>query len=92
MTDLAAACPGGAVRISGSQEVIRAEVIHAVREEMALHLPDILLRRTDLGTLGDPGDDAIRECATILATELNWTPDRTEREIRDARAIYRLAP
>jgi glycerol-3-phosphate dehydrogenase len=89
---LARSLPGGEARITGSREVIRAEVVHAVREEMALHLTDVLLRRTDLGSLGDPGDSAIRECADIMAGELGWTAERTARELDGARAAYRLAP
>ena len=78
--------------IAGSEEVIRAEVVHAVREEMALHLTDVLLRRTDLGTLGNPGELAIRECADLMAMELGWTPERTGKEIQEAQSIYTLAP
>lgn len=89
---LARTVAGADTRIAGSGDVIRAEVIHAVREEMALSLSDVLLRRTDLGSLGNPGNSVIRDCAEIMAAELGWSPERAAREMDEARSIYRLAP
>lgn len=57
----------------------RAEIAYAVREEMAVHLTDIVFRRTDLGTGGHPGPKALQEAAVLAANELGWD-DRTRRE------------
>lgn len=51
---------------------IAAEVVYAVRNEMALTVDDILFRRTGLGTIGTPGDDAIRRVAELMGKELGW--------------------
>ncbi|MFS8609877.1 MAG: hypothetical protein LOD94_18090, partial [Gammaproteobacteria bacterium] len=56
----------------------RAEVAHAVREEMACHLSDIVFRRTDLATGGHPGR-ALQEAAALAARELGWD-EATRRE------------
>ena len=74
--------------VDGSEEVTRAEVLHAVREESAVHLADVVLRRTDLGTLGHPGRAALEECATIMARELGWDTVRTAREVEEAERCF----
>ncbi len=62
---------------------ILAQVVFAVRDEMARTLPDIVLRRTGIGTLGNPGEDVLRKVAQIAAKELQWSPERIEKEISD---------
>ena len=52
----------------------------AVRDEMALHLSDAVLRRLDLGTAGVPDAAALDTVAAVLAAELGWSPDRTAAE------------
>ncbi|MHC4435705.1 MAG: glycerol-3-phosphate dehydrogenase/oxidase, partial [Planctomycetota bacterium] len=51
-------------------QVLRAEVVKALREEMAVTLADVVLRRTDLGTGSYPGDLALTACAHLVAHEL----------------------
>lgn len=58
-----------------------AQVVHAIREEMACTLMDILIRRTGIGTLGHPGKEALETIAEIAAKELKWNKERTESEI-----------
>jgi len=77
--------------LPGSDEVIRAQVLHAVREEMAQTLADVVLRRTDLGSAGDPGDPALRETAAIMARELQWPESRIGEEIDLVRVLYEPA-
>lgn len=62
---------------------IMAEVIYAVREEMARTLSDIVMRRTGIGTLGNPGENILRKVASIAARELNWDANKIEKEISD---------
>jgi glycerol-3-phosphate dehydrogenase len=72
--------------------VLRAEVVHAAREEMVETLADVVFRRTDLGTAGHPGDDALRECAALAAEELGWDDGRAARELADVRSAFPTAP
>jgi glycerol-3-phosphate dehydrogenase len=67
--------------VPGSEEVLRAEITHGVREEMACRLTDVLVRRSDLGALGSPGKEALVACADIMAAELGWDEDRRSREL-----------
>jgi len=76
--------------IPGSSEVIRAEVVHAVRRECAFHLADVVLRRTDLGTLGHPGRAALTACADIMGAELNWDAATKRREIEAVEKRYQF--
>jgi len=60
---------------------IAAEIVHAVRHEMAYTLDDVLFRRTGLGTLGSPGRDAVARVADIMGKELGWDAAVRTREI-----------
>lgn len=95
--DRIAYCAGeepSATKRVGDSNVLRAEVTHAVREEAAVRLGDVVFRRTDLGTAGDPGDAAIDECCQMMATELEWGIDRRDQELAAVRRVFsnRAAP
>ena len=76
------------MELSSACQVTRAEIRHAVTSEMAVHLTDAILRRTEAGSAGHPGNDALRAAASIMSEELNWSPTRTEEEIIDAQHAY----
>ncbi|MDZ7295342.1 MAG: glycerol-3-phosphate dehydrogenase/oxidase [candidate division KSB1 bacterium] len=75
--------------VHGAGEVLQAEVVHAAREEMACTLSDALLRRTDLGSAGYPGDEPVVSCANLMAKELRWSPQRLAKETDEARRACR---
>lgn len=75
-------------RISPEVPVLRAEIVHAVRQEMALTLTDVVVRRTPLGAAGHPGPAVARTCAKILETELHWTAGRVSDETESLRSFY----
>ena len=85
---LAAGTPELARTLPGSP-VLAAEVVHAVRQEMALTLGDVALRRTDLASAGAPPPEALYEAASLMAGELGWSRSRTLAEV--ARVQSRLA-
>ncbi|MEW6001523.1 MAG: glycerol-3-phosphate dehydrogenase/oxidase [Nitrospirota bacterium] len=74
--------------VDGSDEVLRAEILNAVQNEMALKLSDVVLRRTDLGSAGNPGKKALREAAKIMAEALGWNEERIDKEIEEVTAVY----
>ena len=45
--------------------VLGAEVVHAVRHEMAVKLMDVLRRRTDLGKVGLRNEHVVRQAAAL---------------------------
>jgi glycerol-3-phosphate dehydrogenase len=71
--------------------IIKAQVIYAVREEMAQKLTDVVFRRTGLGTLGDPGKASLQTCASLMADELGWDAQRTQRELMEVGELFRPA-
>jgi glycerol-3-phosphate dehydrogenase len=68
--------------------VLEAETRHAVREEMAQKLSDVILRRTELGSAGQPSRTHLHLCAEIMAQELGWDSKRVETEIREVNEYY----
>jgi len=79
-------------RTVGSSTVMAAEVVHAVRAEMAQRLGDVVFRRTDLGTGEHPGATALSQCATLMAQELGWDEKRRCQEIRLVEMAFPRAP
>ncbi len=74
--------------LSDTAPTIGAEVVHAMREEMAVKLSDVIFRRTGLGTIGYPGDSAVSRVAEIVAGELGWDEERITEEIREVKGRY----
>jgi len=71
-----------AAPLNGDGEML-AQVIYAIRNEMALTLKDIIFRRTGLGTLGHPGDTVLKKIADTAARELKWDEKRKKTEIKE---------
>ena len=88
VADLARTHPELSGRLAGDSPVIGAELLWAVRHEMAETLVDAVVRRTPLGALGDPGDTAAEAAAQILAAERRWTADRKQHELEDLKKFY----
>lgn len=76
-------------RVSFHSSVLKAEVIHAIRKEMAQTLKDVVFRRTELGTLGYPGREALEACASLMAAELGWDQSRINFEIEEVEKTYK---
>ncbi len=74
--------------LNGYAEAITSEIYYAVREEMAVTLSDILLRRTDIGSGSCPQEETLRQVAAIAGKELGWDAARTQAEIDDLKAVY----
>ncbi len=74
--------------LSSTSPLIRAEVVHAVRAEMACTLADVALRRTELGAPGQPDATCLQACADLMAVELGWDRARTNQEIAQVRAAF----
>jgi len=91
ITDLMATAQRGPVlmqRPSDRTPDIMAQVDYAVEREMALTLPDVMLRRTGLGTLGEPSLDTIETVAQRMASHLDWNSQRFDDEVEAMRDRY----
>ncbi|MBN1634953.1 MAG: hypothetical protein JW920_00470, partial [Deltaproteobacteria bacterium] len=63
---------------------ILAEVIYAVRKEMAVTLSDVVFRRTGIGTLGNPGTQVLERIVDVMAHELKWNRAKKNTEMEMA--------
>jgi hypothetical protein len=63
-------------------------VQHSVHEEMAAKLGDVVFRRTELGSAGHPGDDAVAFCANVMSTELGWNRAHLQRELDEVTQAF----
>ncbi len=93
--------PPGAERIAPQVPLLRGELRYLVEREMAVHLADVVVRRTGLGWFG--GDDAVRalvEIAAEMATVCGWSVEEKQEEIEDCwresywydRELYKMEP
>jgi hypothetical protein len=55
---------------------------------LVVHLADVLLRRTDIATGAPASNTALRQCATIVASELAWSATRISDELSRTRALF----
>ena len=86
--DLTASRPEWRTRIAPDSPVIGAQLVRAARSEMALTLADAVVRRTPIGALGCPADDALERAAAIVGAELGWSPARRSKEVEGVRNFY----
>jgi glycerol-3-phosphate dehydrogenase len=69
--------------IAAAPGYLRVEVAYAVAAEGALHLEDILARRTRIAIeYSHRGVDCAREVADIVAPVLGWTAADVDREVQ----------
>jgi glycerol-3-phosphate dehydrogenase len=67
----------------------RASVQDAIRDEMALTLADVVMRRTDLGVFGPPPSETLDSVSREMATALGWSEEKRLAEIASLSRVYR---
>jgi glycerol-3-phosphate dehydrogenase len=71
---------------------VPAQIGFAVREEMALTLEDVVMRRTSLGQFGRPSPQALAQVTGLMTAELGWSAERQQKEIAALDRLYAVAP
>ena len=89
--ELSRSRPEWCARLADDSPVIGAELVWAARHEMADTLCDAVLRRTPLGALGYPGDQAAARAAAVMGEERGWSDTRTRDELETLRHFYEVA-
>ena len=74
--------------LSPTCAVTHGEILHAVRHESALTLVDAMTGRTEAGTSGHPGAEALSSAAAVMAVALAWSPGRVATEIARVNELY----
>jgi len=82
LTDLAP------MNVSGD---VPAQILFSVREEMAMTLEDLVMRRTGIGQFGRPAPELLVQLAAAMGAELGWSPARQQDEIDRVNRLYRIA-
>ena len=73
----------------GATGTVTAELTHAVEHEMAVHLQDVILRRTDMGSGAHPGRLAVDQAAAAMQSLMAWSDERRHAEIADTEQALR---
>ena len=82
LLDMIKSSPELAHPLEGAPEYLKIEAIYAALHEGALHLDDILARRTRISIeTWDRGLAAAPEVARLVAPILNWEPADVDREV-----------
>lgn len=74
-------------RISGAQRHSALEIDWIVRQEMVVHLSDIVFRRTTMAIEGLLTIQGLREIGAIAAAALQWDTQRLAKEIDEVVAL-----
>lgn len=68
--------------IPGADDYLKAEVVYAVRDEGAMHVEDVLVRRTHINfEVQDRGKEAAPAVAGLMARELGWSDEQRQAEL-----------
>jgi glycerol-3-phosphate dehydrogenase len=87
LLQLIAARPELGEPLAGAGGYLRVEVVYACTHEGAVHLEDVLARRTRTAIeVRDRGVSAAADACDLMATELGWSPAQRERELTSYRA------
>jgi len=65
----------------GETTTLRAEIRHAIEDEMAVKLEDVVMRRTELAAGSHPGRRALEATAMMMAQHLQWSDSRMREEL-----------
>ena len=82
--------PSLAARLAPDLPFPAAAILHAIEDEMAVTLADVVIRRLPIGAAGYPGDDTVTACGAIVAAALGWDAERLAAEIDGVRDVYRI--
>ena len=73
---------------NSSYNILRGEILFAIRKEMAQKLSDLVLRRTQLGTAGYPSESNLTQASILMAKELGWDETKRKSELNDVKDFY----
>jgi glycerol-3-phosphate dehydrogenase len=74
------------------QAILKAQISYSVHNEMALKLSDIIFRRTEIGTGGQPSEDILDFCAAVMSGHMGWDAVQIQEEIQAVKEAYSFKP
>jgi glycerol-3-phosphate dehydrogenase len=76
--------------LDSEQSLLAGELDYFMQEEMALHVSDVVFRRSDLGTAQCPSMDVLQRIAQIMEKHFNWSDEQKSAEL--AQVLQRYMP
>lgn len=73
--------PGDEARLPDAQTYSRGEIDWIIAHEQAVHLADIVMRRTTLAITGGLSMSDLQAIADVAAMRLGWSVDQMRQEI-----------
>jgi glycerol-3-phosphate dehydrogenase len=70
------------IQLSTLPQYSKEEILHIVRSEKVIHVDDLILRRSNIAKSGLLNGTIIAEIAEIIGTELMWSEDQLDSEIK----------
>jgi glycerol-3-phosphate dehydrogenase len=81
VVEIAAGQPEFAAPIAGVPASTRSEIIYCVRFEQAMHLSDVIFRRTGIGDSGIPNIGTLECCADVMSRLRDWNESDVQVQI-----------
>jgi glycerol-3-phosphate dehydrogenase len=68
--------------------LLRAELLFFIRDELAITLEDVVLRRSHLGSAEFPNSAVLKAVVALMAEELGWSEQECEQQIASLESNY----
>lgn len=68
--------------------ILKAEIVHAIDEEMAQNLEDVIFRRISSYKPGSLDKDHLTICSSIMASRFAWSNQRLSKELHEFKSVY----
>ncbi len=75
-------------QVSPDYKTVWAEVYWALEMEMAVTLEDMIFRRTELGTAGNPGQAVLNAVAKVMAPSLGWREKERKEQVKKVESAF----
>ncbi|WP_092222572.1 glycerol-3-phosphate dehydrogenase/oxidase [Desulforhopalus singaporensis] len=69
-------------------KLLRAELLHFIRNEMARQLPDVVFRRSGIGSAECPAQEVLERLAAHMGEELGWNEEERQHQIAKVRRVF----
>ncbi|MFT5728485.1 MAG: glycerol-3-phosphate dehydrogenase [Desulforhopalus sp.] len=80
--------PNAPLWLSLDPQMLEAEVMYFIHDEMAFTLSDVILRRSNIGAAEEPEEKVLAAIADVMAKELGWSEDDKHEQISRVKQFF----
>ena len=80
--------PNAPLWLSLDPQMLEAEVMYFIHDEMAFTLSDVILRRSNIGAAEEPEEKVLAAIADVMAKELGWSEDDKHEHISRVKQFF----